>query len=256
MCQIFGAFLERPAELNQYLKSFYANSDRHPNGWGLALMDTGGFSLEKEPVQATKSVYLKNRLSVSIRSAAAFAHIRYATVGNVKYENAHPFTETDNAGRRWVQNHNGTIFDYPKLDRYLNVQQGDTDSERVLLYVVDRINRAEGENGPLDSDARFRLLDNIICDLSKGNKLNYMLYDGEQLYVHTNYENSLYVLQKDSGVLFATEPLSGEEWKPLPMNTLLGFRNGKHVFTGTNHGNTYIEDEEAMKMLYLAFSEL
>ncbi len=255
MCQLFASFTEHPHELNEYLKAFYANSSRHPNGWGLALMDEGRVMLEKEPVQAVKSTYLKNRLSVPVSSAAAFAHIRYATIGNIKYQNCHPFTQTDRTGRQWVQNHNGTIFDFPALDRYISLQTGDTDSERILLYVVDQINRAE-LNGPLDAEARFALLDGLICELSRGNKLNYMLYDGEILYIHTNYRNSLYVLHREDGVMFSTEPLSKEEWTPLPMNTLLGYRDGRLVYTGTDHGHTFVDDEKALQLLYLAFADL
>lgn len=256
MCQIFGAFSNHKMELNDYLKAFYANSDKHPNGWGLSIMDEHAFSLEKEPKQASKSGYLKNRLSIPVESAAAFAHIRYATVGNVKYQNCHPFTLTDKSGRRWVQNHNGTIFHCPDLERYVKTQTGDTDSERILMYVVDQINKAEA-NGPLDAEARFHILDDIVCKLSDhNNKLNYLLYDGELLYVHTNFEKSLHILKKDEGIFISTEPLTDEDWEPLPMNTLLAFRNGELAFTGTNHGHSHIFDEKDFQMLYLAFAEL
>lgn len=106
-------------------------------------MEEKEVQIEKEPVQATKSNYLKERLSVPIQVKNAFAHIRYATIGNVEYKNCHPYTKKDRNGRSWTLVHNGTIFHYQPLDRYVRLQNGDTDSERILLYLVDLVNQEE-----------------------------------------------------------------------------------------------------------------
>ena len=76
------------------------------------------------------------------------------------------------------------------------------------------------------------------------------------MYVHTNYAESLYCLEKQESTLFSTTPLTKEEWKPVVMNTLLGYRNGKLMFQGTRHGHTYVDSEENLKYLYQIFSNL
>ena len=69
--------------------------------------------------------------------------------------------------------HNGTIFDYWQLDKYFKIQDGDTDSERILMYLVDRENEKTRELGrEPDENERFLLLDEIVSDMAKGNKLN------------------------------------------------------------------------------------
>ncbi|MCM1498491.1 MAG: class II glutamine amidotransferase [Clostridium sp.] len=257
MCELFGFSSENRVVINPYLKEFFSHSDMHPHGWGLACLEGQEAVIEKEPVQAAKSRYLHERLTVPIENRNVFAHIRYATVGNVDYRNCHPYTGKDVTGRRWTMIHNGTIFDYGQLDQYFKQQKGDTDSERILMYLTAQINaKTERTGRELTAEERFLLLDGILSDMAKGNKLNLLLYDGEITYVHTNYRDSLYCLEKDGSVLFSTQPLSEEEWKPVPFTALLAYRSGKRLFTGTRHGNEYVDNEENLRYLYQTFSNL
>lgn len=259
MCELFGACSQDRYQIDEYLKEFFSHSSSHPHGWGLACMEGNEISIEKEPMQASKSNYLKERLSVPVRVKTAFAHIRYATIGNVEYKNCHPYTKKDIHGRQWTLIHNGTIFECPKLNRYVSLQNGSTDSERILLYIVEQVNEREKQLGrKLAGEERFYLLDSIIAKMSKGNKLNLMLYDGELFYVHTNYANSLYQLEKEHQIVFSTTPLGKEklEWQPVTFTTLLAYSQGERIFTGTDHGNEYIDSEENMKYLYSIFSDL
>lgn len=257
MCELFGINSAEEYQINDYLMKFYSRSNGHPHGWGLACMENNLIQVEKEPVQATKSNYLKERLSDPIIVKNALGHIRYATIGHVEYGNCHPHTLKDKSGRRWVLIHNGTIFDYPPLSKYVDVQNGETDSERILLYVVDLVDQKEKElNRTMSGKERFQLIDAVIVDMSEGNKLNLMLYDGELLYVHTNYEKSLYELKRENQILFSTAPLSKESWEPVTFGTLLAYQDGKRIFTGTSHGHEYKDSEENMKFLYSIFSDL
>lgn len=257
MCELFGVCSQEPYYVNDYLKEFYSHSSKHPHGWGLACMGRKDALVEKETVQATKSNYLKERLSLPIQEKTVFAHIRYATIGNVEYKNCHPYTRKDHNKRCWTMIHNGTIFDFPPLHRYVKLQTGDTDSERILMYLVDRIDQEEARVGrQLNSKERFWLLDSIIVEMSKGNKLNLLLYDGEIMYVHTNYADSLHFLRKEGSVIFSTTPLSDEDWKPVPFMRLLAYQEGHLVLEGTKHQNEYIESEENLKFLYQIFADL
>lgn len=257
MCEIFGACAEKSCLFNEYLNEFYSHSNEHPHGWGMASVNGGEVLVEKEPIQASKSRYLKERLSVPIEAEAILAHIRYATIGNVEYKNCHPFRKKDNQGRIWTLVHNGTIFEYEPLEDMIYYQYGDTDSERILLYLVDQVNQEEAARPEgLGDEERFRLLESIISDMAKGNKLNLLFFDGEYLYVHTNYKDSLYYLQKEGEVLLSTAPLGREKWKKVPMMTLLVYKAGELVFEGSSHGQEYIESEENIKYLYQIFSGL
>lgn len=257
MCELFGINSKENVQLNNYLKEFFAHSKAHPHGWGMACMNEREVSIEKEPLQASKSNYLKERLTVPIQAKCAFAHIRYATIGNVDYKNCHPYTGTDRNGRHWTMVHNGTIFKYEPLNPYVGLQIGSTDSERILLYIIDCMNELEEQLGRrAGSEERFRLLDSIIGEMAEGNKLNLLLYDGELFYVHTNYENSLYKLEQKNQIIFSTSPLGKEEWKPVTFTTLLAYRQGKQVYQGTNHGKVYVDNEENLKYLYSIFSDL
>ena len=250
MCELFGISSAQDCQLNGYLKEFFSHSKDHPHGWGIAHMEQNKVQIAKEPVQASKSAYLKDRLSVPFSMKNGFAHIRNATVGNVKYKNCHPYTLKDNSGRQWTMIHNGTIFEYKPLNKYIKIQNGSTDSERILLYLVELINKEEERlQKTLNEEERFHVLDSAVTEMAKGNKLNMILHDGDLFYVHTNYARSLYQLHKeDNQTLFSTTPLSKEDWCPVTFTTLLAYRQGEQVFTGTNHG-TEFKDEHALRAI-------
>ena len=89
MCELFGISARDDFYANDYLKAFYAHSDFHPHGWGLACVSRNSALVEKESVKASTSNYLRERLSQPITEKLLLAHIRYATIGNVEYKNCH-----------------------------------------------------------------------------------------------------------------------------------------------------------------------
>lgn len=102
------------------------------------------------------------------------------------------------------------------------------------------MNQRQSELGrSLTVEERFDLLDALVTDMSKGNKLILLIYDGELLYVHTNYADSLYYSAREDALLFATTPLDSGNWEPHPFTTLCAYRDGRLVFQGTNHGRQY-----------------
>lgn len=257
MCELFGVSSSGKIRVNEWLIEFYSHSVRHPNGWGLAVFYENSVSLEKEPIQASGSLYLKERLRHRIEVKNMIAHIRLATRGTMEYENCHPFVKRDNWGRTWTLAHNGTIFDYPALSRYMEVQEGRTDSEQILCCLVDRVDKQQAKLGrALNDRERFLLLDELVCDMARGNKLNLLIYDGEYTYVHSNYANSLYVHQMRETALFATVPLDQSEWELLPLTALCVYRDGKRVWEGTSHGHEYVDNEADMKFLFTDYATL
>ena len=257
MCELFGASSRKRITVNDLLKEFFSHSVRHANGWGMAVFYENSVSLEKEPVQAIKSTYLKERLHQKITVRNMIAHIRLATRGVTEYVNCHPFVLRDNYDRCWTLAHNGTIFDYPRHNPYLRRQEGGTDSERILYFLVDQIDLRQTElRRALTKEERFALLDELVSEMAKGNKLNLLIYDGELLYVHTNYANSLYYSQRKEAMLFATTPLDRGSWSAHPFTTLCAYQDGRRVFQGTNHGKEYRDNEKDMHMIFVDYSAL
>lgn len=257
MCELFGISSGKKVPVNDLLREFFSHSSKHPNGWGMATFYNGAACIEKEPVQASKSVYLKERLNHKMEVSTLLAHIRFATIGSMEYDNSHPFIRRDVSGRSWVLIHNGTIFQYPALSPYQYQQEGETDSERVLLYLVDQIDRKQAAEGrPLEAAERFSLLDALLADMSQGNKLNLLIYDGELMYAHTNYANSLYICEGGGIATFCTVPLKEGCWEPVPFTALCAYRNGQRVFQGEPHGNVYVDNDRDLKYLFAAFSNL
>ena len=257
MCELFGVSSMERVPVTELLKEFFRHSVRHPNGWGMATFYDNSVSLEKEPVCAVKSGYLRERLRHKIEARNMIAHIRLATRGNMDYENCHPFVLRDNFDRTWTLAHNGTIFDCPALDGYVQTQEGRTDSERILCHIINRVNGEQTRAGrALTAEERFRLLDEIVCQVSPRNKLNLLIYDSEQFYVHTNYADSLYVKQTDGTAIFSTVPLTRTGWEPLPFTTLLAYRDGKRIFQGTGHGHEYKDNPNDMRLIFVDYAEL
>ncbi|MDE6530042.1 MAG: class II glutamine amidotransferase [Lachnospiraceae bacterium] len=256
MCELFGVSSQRKLELNELLWEFFSHGVNHPNGWGMAFFYGNAVSLEKQPESSHKSVYLKQRLQSRVEADNMIAHIRLATRGNITYENSHPFVMRDNSDRTWTLAHNGTIFDCDLLNPFAHVQQGQTDSERILSYIVSQVNEAIKKKKELSQQERFELVDKVICEITPENKVNLLLYDGDLMYVHTNYKNSLYSCQKDGAVVMSTTPLDHHVWECVPMNTLIAYQDGKQVLTGQNHKNEFFETEEKMRLLFLDFANL
>ena len=127
----------------------------------------------------------------------------------------------------------------------------------VSVILIDVINAGMEEKGRrLIGQERFALLDSVFSLMAIGNKLNVILYDGEYLYVHANAEKSLYYRQEKETVTFSTRPLSRGRWKEAPFTQLTAWHRGQLSFEGTAHGRVYVQDDEAVNLLYLAYSQL
>lgn len=254
MCELFGFTGYQKENLSPMLREFFSHSVRHPNGWGLARLDNREPQIEKEPVCANESKRLASLLTEELQGQTLLGHIRRATIGNVSWKNCHPYIRTDASGRTWTLIHNGTIFDFPPLGDYYGMADGETDSACILTYLVAEINRATEKIGrALDDKQRFQVLNRMVTEMSPGNKLNLLIFDGTFLYVHTNMERTLYHRETVSGVVFSTIPLDEATWESVPMTRLLAYRNGALVMTGSDHKQQYWETAEQRTALALNY---
>ena len=261
MCELFGLCSNTPTDVTKPLKEFFTHSEQHNHGWGIALADDECVSIEKEPIAANRSHYLRERLREGIVADNMIAHIRLASVGRMFFNNTHPFVGKDNFGERLTLAHNGTIFDGSLTDRYADSQRGQTDSERILLYLIDAVNsRQQALGRQLLPDERFRLMEQLISALSAGNKLNLLIWDGTFMYAHTNYANTLHYCRLSSGgLLFSTHPLHclpARDWKPVPMLRLMAYCGGDTIFSGEPLSREYFDPKDNQEYKELDYANL
>lgn len=261
MCELFAVNAAQPFEANRYLGEFFSHSNRHPHGWGLAVRDQteghiaelpaaeheGGVTLYREPVEANRSELLPRLLAEPVVGCHITAHIRNSTGGRQSRENCHPFVGSDLFGTEWTLAHNGILFNEGLSWSYEEVEAGETDSERALLFFLDVLDEAALRNGgPLGFEARFDALAGAVAQFSNLNRLNLILSDGTYTYVHTNTDKyTLWYLQAEGAVVVSTQPLGGEAehglWKPVPQYRLIAFRDGRIVRTSVPHGYVFCE---------------
>lgn len=243
MCELFGVSSKSKIKCNNLLETFFSHSDDHCHGWGLATFENG-VSVEKEPVAAWKSDYLKRRMTVDIEEKTLIAHIRKASRGSLEYRNSHPFVMRDSSRRTWTLAHNGTMFECAALDKFVSVQTGATDSERILYYLIEQMDDKIREmHRELTAEERFAVFDEVIHAITPKNKVNLLVYDGDIFYVHVNHQGSLHRLVKEDGVIFSTTALTEEAWEPVPMNQLLGYCEGRLIYEGKVHHNEYVKSK-------------
>lgn len=263
MCELLGISAKQRRAVNAVLREFFSHAELNPHGWGLArFTGAGGVRLpqpliDKEPCKATTSERLRGLLDADVEERMLLAHIRFASVGHPECVNCHPFTAADSSGRVWTLAHNGTIFHGEALNDYLSIQSGSTDSERVLLYLVDCIDRAQARTGrPLDAEERFDVLASEISTLADGNKLNLLICDGEVMYVHTNLKGTLHYSPDGDALIFSTKPLSTGTWTPVPFTRLLAVQDGAIVREAPSHGHEYVYDPEDYRYIYMGYAML
>ncbi|MBO6047640.1 MAG: class II glutamine amidotransferase [Erysipelotrichaceae bacterium] len=236
MCELFGLTSKTKKNIIPYLIEFYTHSEEHPHGWGLAQFKNGSYNMQNEAQCANDSQLLPHVIKEMRPIRLMIAHIRKASVGRVHINNTHPFIANDAKGNTWVLAHNGTIFNGDDLGQYFNSQRGETDSERILLYLVDIINQTDGD---------FDHINNAIKAICDGNKVNLLFTDGERLYVHTNMPETLFFKKYDrESYMIATVPLDDGNWQQVPLNRLLVYQNGKKIYEGQPHQYTYLPREE------------
>jgi glutamine amidotransferase len=173
----------------------------------------------------------------------------------------------------WTLAHKGTVFDYSPLNPYFAVQTGTTDSERILLYLVDWINAATEDKGaPLEADERFAVFSRLVAVVSPGNCLNLLVYDSDRLLIYSNYQGGLNVLSAPDCALFCTSELaaaydlpefrSGQApqpphiWQPLRLCVPLSYRHGELIFSGERCGEQYFAKDEDTRYLYQDYAAL
>lgn len=256
MCRLFGLsasphrthasfwLLEAPDSLVE-------QSHENPDGTGLGFFDPDGRPvLDKEPLSAFADAAFA-REARHISSATFVSHIRFATTGERKVENTHPFAMD---GRVFA--HNGVLGGLDELEQRvgddMRLVHGDTDSERYFALLTSEI-RARG-----DVVAGIVAAVEWIADNLPVWAINFVLATESELWALRYPETcSLFVLERAAGageggrapehasstfrvhtpqlagrpaVVIASEPLDGSpDWRQLDSGELVHVSPDLHV---------------------------
>lgn len=261
MCRLFGFRSVIQSSVHRSLldadNALGAQSNQHPDGWGVAFYVDGSPHLTRSPETALGD-QLFHRLSGVVASETVLAHVRKATRGANNVLNCHPFQFG-----RWVFAHNGDIPSLdakraellrevvPALRRYI---LGDTDSEIVFFMFLTQLQRS----GPL---SRRHSVEDVVAALGVVTKrirelcdspdarclLTVILTDGEVMVAAQGGKDLYFSTYKErcsdretcpslspeceavttSGfvnhLLISSEPLHGENvWEPLSEGETIG----------------------------------
>jgi glutamine amidotransferase len=148
MCRIFGFRSVMQSHVHRSLVSadnaFMHQSERHPDGWGVAYYVAGAPHVIKGALAAVSDNLFKH-VSGIVTSETVLAHLRKATQGDLSTINTHPFQHGS-----WVFAHNGNIagFDDVRDDLLARISPvlrrfilGTTDSELLFFLILDRMAR-------------------------------------------------------------------------------------------------------------------
>jgi gamma-glutamyl hercynylcysteine S-oxide hydrolase len=160
------------------------------------------------------------RLAAEISSGAVLAAVRSATVGMPVVETAAaPF-----AWDRWLFSHNGVVRGWPSsitgLASTLPVEALltlDAPTDAALLWALLRHRLAAGDK---PADAMASLVAEVDA-AAPGSRLNLLLTDGTEI-VGTSWTHSLWVAERDSSVVVASEPYDDDHsWREVPDRRLV-----------------------------------
>jgi predicted glutamine amidotransferase len=151
MCRLLAHVSRRPLTVAEAvgdvdLASFADLSPRHPDGWGMAWWPSLDAAVEGAVPRRRRAVGSARENPEfaatvrDVRGCANVVHLRGATRGlTIRLENCHPFVR---AGAAFAQN--GAVHPQHRLPELLPAHleaevEGSTDSERLFLYLYDRL---------------------------------------------------------------------------------------------------------------------
>jgi predicted glutamine amidotransferase len=152
MCRLVGWFGQRRRTLRDVLGDdgaarFSDLSAVHSNGWGISYLDPA--SGQPTAIRSTLPACEDPRfadLASNLAVAAATVHLRWATPGlGHTIEDTHPFVRDG-----WSLIHNGAIWPTEELAALRRPDSmrrpvGTTDSERLLLAILDELDASDGD---------------------------------------------------------------------------------------------------------------
>ena len=261
MCRLFGFRSVIPSQVHRSLlaadNALHKQSERHPDGWGVAYYVDGAPHVTKSAAGAMDDALFR-RVSGIVSSETVVAHIRKATQGSMTVLNSHPFQYG-----RWVMAHNGDVPRFPEVRETLELAiaprlrrfiLGDTDSERVFFLFLTELSKYGELGGRLGIEEVVRSLRDtvtLVRQLADSDAarslLTLLVTNGQVMAAHQGGRELYYSTWKRrcadrdvcpslsavceapslSGsvnhMLIASEPLQGENvWEPIGEGDIVG----------------------------------
>lgn len=254
MCELLGMNCNTPTDICFSFTGFRKRGGEtgvHADGWGIAFFEGKGVRLFLDPRPSAHSPVAELVRNYPIHSLNVVAHIRKATQGQVSLENTHPFVR-ELWGQYWVFAHNGNLPQF-QPDLYGGfVPVGNTDSERIFCWLLQSL-RIRFQDSPPTREVLFATLHELTNPLAGMGIFNYLLSNGECLFVHCSTELHCLVRRSpfsvahlrdedvtvnfsdvttpnDRVAIIATMPLTDNEpWQAMTPGTLWMFHGGEAV---------------------------
>lgn len=230
MCEIYGFCGKQPTLLNDYTDIFWLHSEVHRDGFGYYLADKNEYCVNTCAAKDYEPLKTKD-----FRTSLGLFHIRFKTHGGVSLSNCHPFIKTDCRGIQWVLIHNGYIADDDQTESFARMQNGETDSERILLSLIETINHFYDycftDNYKEELEFLYVIIEQRLLYLSRQGKLNLIFIDNKtnNMYVFMNHTRTLHMQKVEEGVHVSTTPLYGCRWEYVEPFRLHIFNAGKQI---------------------------
>jgi predicted glutamine amidotransferase len=202
----------------------------HLDGWGAHATTSGREVYARSVTEATPDDLTAALCPLGAGVGQALIHLRKATVGANRIENAHPFLR---GGVSLC--HNGSIRAFPDTTTLRN-PHGDTDSERFFLRILERVSREDrhsldalGAAVEAEVESLTALGDwtSLTCLLKskQGFVLKYIWNEGHPM-TEAGRLNDYYTFYKGvkgSATILCSEKLDVADfvWEPLLNGTLL-----------------------------------
>lgn len=256
MCQLLGMSCKEPANINFSFEGFRARgglTDEHKDGWGIAFYRNNGFDVIVDHQPAADSVLAAEIMNADIKSKTIIAHIRKATIGDVKLSNCHPF-KRELWGKTWLFCHNGDLKNFsPELNSRFQAE-GDTDSELAFCFLLQCVEQEFGMREPTSKEL-FHALGVFSREIENFGTFNIIFSNGELLYTYcstalayverkfpfttvslvdknVSLDLSKYNTQHDKMIVIATKPLtSNENWQVYQHGESRMFKEGDVLYT-------------------------
>ena len=274
MSELFALSASRAVNVSFSLTELEEKNTLDDSGWGVGFYRIGELAkpyaaIIKEPISARYSIFTYFLKYGYMHTNIFVSNIRLASVGAKVHLNTHPFelmldprTSTYKE-KSWIFTHNGTMPGI-KTDQAFHTiikPHGNTDSEYVFCYLIERLREVYIRNGYiLSAYERIRLIEEYANAISRAypENLNFIMSDGERVYAYyggydisgglwyctqTRSSDKLAMLDKHDGMtvqvsgndesntvsFIAARPLTGEGWEKFKLNELKVFKDGKEI---------------------------
>ena len=231
MCDLFGLCCNAKDRATLSLPIFAEYSQQMPHGWGIGYFDEERAIIKRGAERAKDSDAYFETIDKA-RSKVIISHIRYMTAGEMCERNCHPFHHTY-FDKQWIFAHNGGVG---QIINSLGIDPrsgGETDSEQVFLYLMDRTLDYTNGNGIRGIYPGLKnAIKNLFDEFGQNITLNFMLSNGNLQFIFSHYPGRrIHMLRRSKNyggaVLTSTRKLTGENWEKIPKDSLLVIENGE-----------------------------